>query len=30
VAVVKARSENADGEELIPDVQKLVRRNGGV
>jgi hypothetical protein len=30
VAVVRARSENADGEELIPDVQKLVRRNGGV
>lgn len=30
VAVVKARTENSDDEELIPDVQKLVRRNGGV
>lgn len=30
VAVVKARSDGPDGEEIYPDVKKLVRKNGGV
>ena len=29
VAIVKSKSEGPDGSELYPDVQKLVRRNGG-
>lgn len=30
VAIVKSKADGPDGDQLYPDVQKLVRRNGGV
>ena len=30
VATVRSRNDGPDGEEIYPDVKKLVRRNGGV